>query len=185
MPRVGIGIDKQVEEACQAFANTLELARPLLTNSHRIRLPGRTRPVELMEPVALEDLLDAAVRWIEELRAGYGRAIQRPAVLWIQQQVDGFPQLATHGLDAKVLTLSQPEWLRRRSACADQLVAALLGWAAEDAARTVHRRRGDYDRLMAADIRLARCRQCGTPFCWRRSEPLIDRCETCRERMTT
>lgn len=180
------GIDKQVERACLDLVKTMDLARPLLEKPHRIRLPGRTRPVELMEPVAMEDVLGAVIRWTEELRDGYRRATHKTqAQTWTAQQLKGFPVLleAADDLGPNVLTVSEPEWLRRRSRCADQLVAVLLGWTAEDGARTIRRRRGDYDRLLAADLRLAACRECGTLFCRRRSERLIEICELCRERV--
>jgi len=177
-------IDKQVADASRDFA--WGRAASLLAKPHHVKFPAtRMRPVVVREPVVLEDVLEEATSWLQEVRDGYKRRANRwqsARDWWDKQLLGAFPALRevadTPSLLPEILELEDAEWRRRLSHSVEQLVAAVLGW---DAARAVHIRRGDYLRLERADLRLTQC-DCGTDFYRRRSEPNAPNlCEVCRQ----
>src|SRR5438309_10404886 len=112
------GIDKQVRSASAGFADLWERAAPRLAKTHHVKFPGcRMRPVELMEPVALEDVFAGTMRWLQALRDEYTQSKTRlHPKLWTDRQLKNFPSLheVLHNLNPHPLApRTEAEWHRR------------------------------------------------------------------------
>ena len=194
--KAAAGESEPTSQACEECADWWRLweqVRPLLTRAAaderepwvkerpaKIRLPGRSRPVVMPEPVAIEDAVDGAERLVEHWREVVQSApgwrgkerLKQHVGSWQNLLPDVLPRLQARSLD----------WPRRRTRAAEQVLAALLG---EDQ-RIVHRWRGAYDNFIRSiDEQPATCEDCGRDIIRRRSEQNLRLgllCSLCRER---
>jgi hypothetical protein len=174
---------KQVGGTCECadFWVLWQDAGPLLKREPaHIRLPGRSRPVVMAEPVAIEDAVESAVRLVE-----HWRQVARLAPSWrgleqLKRHVAPWPELQNCLPDVtKAIQAQDRDWLRRRTRAAEEVLAGLLAWDR----KTVQRRQGDYDNFLEVDLRLDTCEDCRRDIFRRRSEPAaLLLCALCRER---